>query len=363
MQAEEHIYVHIPFCHRVCPYCAFYKHTPGATNVRGFVEAVPTEAKLRLPEGASPQTLYFGGGTPSMLSPTHLQLLVDGLRQRLDFSRLREWSLEANPATFTASKVRHWRELGITRISLGAQSFLESELLFLGREHSPADIAQSVRMLQEEGGMQVNIDLMFCLPNQSTEAWKRSLEQAVACEPDHISTYSLTLEPETPFATLTAPAEETQVQLYALAHDLLTAAGFRHYEVSNYARSASTRCLHNLSCWRGEDYTGLGPGACGTINGVRYENAHDTTRYIASLAQGLLPPGSAETLTAPQRRVELIGLGLRTDEGIPLSLITANHTAVASSLASEGLCILTPTHLILTPRGLLLADEIALQLM
>ncbi len=361
MQAAEHIYIHIPFCHRVCPYCAFYKHTPGATNMRGFVQALVDEAQLRLPCAAAPQTLYFGGGTPSMLSPTHLQLLIDGLQQRLDFSQLREWTLEANPATFTASKVRHWRKLGITRVSLGAQSFLESELLFLGRDHSPADIARSVHLLREEGGMQVNIDLMFCLPNQSAAAWKHSLEQALACRPDHISTYSLTLEPGTPFATLTAPGEETQVQLYSLAHDLLTSADFRHYEVSNYARSASARSLHNLSCWRGEDYTGLGPGACGTVRGVRYENAHDTARYIASLAQGQLPPGSASPLFPAQRRTELIALGLRTDEGIPLSLIPPDRLPILPSLVSEGLCSLSPTRLCPTPRGLLLADELALQ--
>ena len=320
MQAAEHIYIHIPFCHRVCPYCAFFKHTPGATNMRGFVEAVVKEAKIRLPAGGAPRTLYFGGGTPSMLSPSHLRLLVDGLSSHLDLTHLEEWSFEANPATFTRTKVRQWHELGITRVSLGAQSFDPLILKTLGREHKPEDIATSVHMLREEGGMRVNIDLMFCLPGLSLHGWHRALEQAIALQPDHVSTYSLTLEPGTPFATSIAapPTEEEEVRSYSLAHELLTAAGFRHYEVSNFARNDRERSLHNLSCWSGEDYTGLGPGACGTVGGIRYENAHDTARYIALLMQGRLPPGTAEQLTPEQRRTELIGLGLRTDEGIPL---------------------------------------------
>ncbi len=362
MQAAEHIYVHIPFCHRVCPYCAFYKHTPGATNMRGFVEAVAAEARLRLPEGAAPRTLYFGGGTPSMLSPTHLSLLVEGLRRHLDFSQLQEWSFEANPATFTRVKAEHWHDLGITRISLGAQSFDEAELKLLGREHSPNQIEESIALLRQAGIPQVNIDLMFCLPGQTPDAWSKTLRRAIDSEPNHISTYSLTLESGTPFASLPEPNEETQVSLYTLAHELLTAAGYQHYEVSNYAKSSLERSLHNIACWIGQDYIGLGPGACGTTMGARYENAHDTTRYIAALSQGQLPPGKTENLTLAQRRTELIGLGLRTDQGIPLPLIPSEKTNILRSLADEGLCHLTPTRLCLTPRGFLLADEIALQL-
>lgn len=364
MPATEHIYVHIPFCHRVCPYCAFYKHTPGATNIRAFVEAVANEAQLRLPEGAAPQTLYFGGGTPSMLSPTHLRLLVDGLRRHLDLSHLEEWSFEANPATFTAAKVRQWRTLGITRVSLGAQSFAPLVLRILGREHQPADIGQSVSMLREEGGMQVNIDLMFCLPRLSLSGWRHALEQTVALHPEHISTYSLTLEPGTPFASsfTHSPTEDEEVRSYTMAHDLLSSAGYRHYEISNYAMNEHARSLHNLACWRGEDYIGLGPGACGTVRGVRYENVHDTSLYIQALAQGQLPPGSAEELTPEQRRTELIGLGLRTDEGIPLSLIGQKRDALLHLLEEEGLCCIEADRVRLTPRGFLLADEIATQL-
>ncbi len=364
---SDHIYIHIPFCHRVCPYCAFYKHTPGSTNLRAFVRAVVTEAKQRLPKGCAPLTLYFGGGTPSMLSPTHLQLLTDGLQEQIDLSRLREWSLEANPATFTAAKVRQWRELGISRVSLGAQSFDPHLLRILGREHSPEDIAESVHMLREEGNMRVNIDLMFCLPGQSVPQWQCTLEAALALQPDHISTYSLTLEPDTPFAHRFSPTrEEDDVAFYSLSHDLLTAAGYRHYEVSNYARTDEDRSLHNLSCWRGESYVGLGPSACGTLDNTRYTNIRDTGKYIDALAQGNLPEESRELLTPEMKRTERIALGLRTDEGIPLSLLReGDKTILLPALLRENLATTTPDGgcLKLTPAGFLLADEIALRLM
>ncbi len=364
MRGELAVYVHIPFCHRICPYCGFFKHTPGAVDIRAFVRAVLTETRLRLPYGGSLSTLYFGGGTPSMLSPTHLAALVGGLKEVLDFSTLSEWSFEANPATFTLAKVRQWRELGITRVSLGAQSFQPGELQFLGREHTPAQITEGVRMLRDAGIPQVNLDLMFCLPGQTPETWRGTLRQALACKPEHISTYSLTRESGTPFESLPPLDEDTEVELYTTAHELLTAAGFHHYEVSNYARTPACRSLHNLSCWCGEDYVGLGPGACGTLHGLRYSNEGNTQAYIRTLCeQRTLPPGCAETLSPEQRLTERIGLGLRTDEGIPRTLISPAPDAFLAMLRDEGLATLTPDRLILTPRGLLLADEIAVNLL
>lgn len=335
--------------------------------MRGFAEAIVKEARLRLPEGAAPSTLYFGGGTPSMLSPTHLQLLVDGLCSHLDLTRLKEWSFEANPATFTRAKVRQWRALGITRVSLGAQSFSFPILRTLGREHSPADIAESVHMLREEGGMRVNIDLMFSLPGLTQLSWRRTLEQAITLQPEHISTYSLTIEAGTPFAASATPqkTEDEEVLSYTLAHELLTAAGYRHYEISNFAINDDNRSLHNLSCWRGEPYVGLGPGACGTVENTRYMNAPDTKGYIDALSRGHLPAGTQEDITPEIRRTERIALGLRTDEGIPTNLLRQNDTEdLLRHLVKEGLATVDSEEglLCLTPVGLLLADEIALQL-
>ena len=360
-----HLYIHIPFCHRVCPYCAFYKHTPGATDMRAFAASIVREAELRLPLGFAPSTIYFGGGTPSMLSPTRLEDIVRGLERHIDTSRVQEWSFEANPATFTAPKVEHWRSLGINRISLGAQSFEPELLRLLGREHTPEQIAQSMQLLRSVGMPQVNIDLMFCLPGQTVDMWQHTLYEALKLRPDHLSTYSLTLEEGTPFLlTHTPPTEETEAELFSLTHDVLTAAGFRHYEVSNYARDDASRSWHNLAYWRGEDYYGLGPGACGTVGESRYTNTPDTTAYIAALSADHLPPGEQEKLSTLDRAVEQIGLRLRTDEGLPLSSIAPEHISILRDLVAADLArIDAHDSLILTPAGLLLADEIAVQLM
>ena len=362
--ADQPLYIHLPFCHRICPYCAFYKHTPGATDMRAFVRALIREAELRLPPHYTPRTIYCGGGTPSMLSPHHLSTLITGLRHFVDTTHTQEWSFEANPATFTPAKATQWRELGITRVSLGAQSFEPHLLRLLGREHTPEQIAHSVELLRAADIPQINLDLMFCLPAQTPEHWRHTLESALALEPDHISTYSLTLEEGTPYATrYPAPDEQTELTLYTLAHDHLTAAGFAHYEISNYARRPAARSLHNLAYWRGENYYALGPGATGTIGHTRYTNTPDTTAYTAALTAGALPPAHTEHLTPADLHTEQIGLRLRTDEGLPIALIPPHHAPTLRALCEEGLATLTAGALILTPRGMLLADEIATTLL
>lgn len=360
-----HLYIHVPFCHRICPYCAFFKHTPGRSDIRGYAQAVGTEARLRLPQGTAPRTIYFGGGTPSMLSPTHLKLLVDGLREWLDLSHVQEWSFESNPATFTEAKVQQWRELGINRVSLGVQSFDAGLLKLLGREHSPDDVAESVRLLREAGIPQVNIDLMFSLPGQNTAQWEHSLQAALALTPDHISTYNLSYEEDTDFFRhygANAGDEEADVAMFTMADELLTAAGYRHYEISNYARPGC-ESLHNLACWHGEDYCGLGPGAVGTMHGIRYCNAGNTDAYTTALQAGQLPPCSTEKMDPDTRRIELLGLLLRTDEGLPAHMLRPQDAGFTSMLQREGLADLaTDGRLILTRQGRLVADEIAVGL-
>ena len=360
-----HLYIHVPFCHRICPYCAFFKHTPGRSDIRGYAQAIGREAQLRLPRGTAPRTIYFGGGTPSMLSPTHLEILVEGLRSWLDLTQVQEWSFESNPATFTPAKVKQWQQLGINRVSLGVQSFDAGLLRLLGREHSPADVAESVQMLREAGIPQVNLDLMFSLPGQSLEQWEHTLRSAIALQPDHISTYNLTYEEDTDFFRqygASAGDEETDVAMFTLADTLLTGIGYRHYEISNYARPGC-ESLHNLACWHGEDYCGLGPGAVGTMEGVRYCNAYDTAAYTAALQAGQLPPGTAEQLDPATRRTELLGLLLRTDEGLPPHMLRPQDTPFITMLQQEQLATLAADgRLILTRSGRLVADEIAANL-
>lgn len=362
-----HLYIHIPFCHRICPYCAFFKHTPGRTDMRGFVESVVKEARLRLPQGYAPETIYFGGGTPSMLSPLHLELLVSGLKEWVDFSRVREWSFESNPATFTEQKVEQWRRLGITRVSLGVQSFEPELLQLLGRTHSPDQVAADTALLRRVGMPQINFDLMFSLPGQTPQQWRHTLETALSLHPNHLSTYNLSYEEDTEFFRRYGAAagdEETDITFFELADDLLTAAGYRHYEISNYALGDDCRSLHNLACWRGEDYMALGPGAVGSSAGLRYHNTEDTSAYIAALKEGQLPPCRTEQLSPESRRTELLGLMLRTDEGVPSRLLRPQDATFVAMLQREGLATLAADgRLFLTRSGRLVADEIAVGLM
>ena len=361
-----HLYIHVPFCNKICPYCAFYKHKLGNTDIRGYVKGVITEAKLRLPQGYCPQTIYFGGGTPSMLSPTHLQTLVDGLKEHIDLSAVKEWSFETNPATFTPAKVDHWVKLGITRVSLGAQSFEPQLLELLGREHSPQQIEQSVQMLRAAGMPQVNIDLMFSLPGQTLDQWQHTLEEALRLQPDHVSTYNLTYEEDTAFFNAygaDAGDEDTDVAMFTMADTLLTQAGYRHYEISNYARNGAIS-HHNAACWRGEDYYGLGPGACGTVGNLRYRNTENTAAYIAGMSMGQLSEDEHEILTPQARRTELLGLQIRMDEGLSPQMLREQDADFIAMLCKEGLAEKTPDgRLLLTLNGRLVADEIAEGLM
>lgn len=334
--------------------------------MRGFVRAIVQEARLRLPMGYAPETIYFGGGTPSMLSPTHLGSMIQGLRERVDFSQVKEWSFESNPATFTEAKVNQWRELGITRVSLGVQSFEPRLLQLLGRTHAPDDVEKDIRLLRSAGIPQINIDLMFSLPTQTLSEWEHTLRAALELAPDHISTYNLSYEEDTVFYRQfgsNAGDEETDVAMFEMSDDLLTAAGYRHYEISNYARPGC-RSLHNLACWHGEDYYALGPGAVGSVAGVRYQNDGDTAAYIRALNAGILPPGTTETLRPETRRTELLGLMLRTDEGLPPHMLRPEDSAFVAMLQQEKLAAISADgRLLLTRSGRLVADEIAVGLL
>ncbi len=358
------LYLHIPFCHRVCPYCSFYKHTPGTTPIGGFVEAIAAEAKSRLT--ARPRTIYLGGGTPSMLSPGHLTRLFGALHESIDFAQLDEVTLEANPATFDAKKAALFRALGITRVSLGIQSFTPHVLETLGREHSVAQAGEAVAILREAGIPSVNIDLMFSIPGQSKDDWQATLEHAISLQPDHISAYNLTYEEDTAFFESLRRGEmreneDHDAEFFHLADELLTAAGFDHYETSNYARPGH-HSTHNQGYWRGEDYLGLGPSAVSTLDGIRWKNVADTARYVAQVRSIGHALAENEALDAEARRLELIALGLRTKDGIALDLLTAESRERERHFATEGLARIEGNQLILIHHGRALVDPIAAEL-
>jgi oxygen-independent coproporphyrinogen-3 oxidase len=358
------LYLHIPFCHRICPYCSFYKHTPGDTSIGSFVDALAAEAKSRIT--AAPRTLYLGGGTPSMLSPSHLSRLFTALHGIVDFSKLDEVTLEANPATFDTAKAKLFRELGITRVSLGIQSFTPHVLEILGREHSVAQASEAVSILREAGISSVNIDLMFSIPGQSKADWEATLRHAISLNPDHISAYNLTYEEDTAFFESLRRGEmreneDHDAEFFHLADELLTAAGLDHYETSNYAKPGH-HSSHNQGYWRGDDYLGLGPSAVSTLSGIRWKNVADTTRYIAQIQSIGHALTESEPLDAEARRLERIALGLRTRDGIPLDLLSPESRQRAAHFASEGLARIEGERLILIHHGRALVDPIAAEL-
>lgn len=361
------LYLHIPFCHRVCPYCSFYKHTPGATPIGAFIDALALEARQRVGTAAvPPRTLYLGGGTPSMLSPRHLARLFEALHDILGFSLLEEVTLEANPATFDEAKARLLRELGVTRVSLGIQSFSPGVLATLGREHTAAQAAESVAILRAAGIPQVNIDLMFSIPGQSSADWEATLRRAVSLQPDHISTYNLTYEEDTVFFEAlrrgdAAIDEDVDARFFQLAAGYLTSMGFEHYETSNHARPGR-RSAHNLGYWRGEDYLGLGPSAVSTLGAVRSKNVADTALYVAQIQAFGHALAEAEPLDAEARRLERIALGLRTSEGIPLALLDAAARDRADLFVQEGLARIEDGQLMLIHHGRALVDPIVAEL-
>lgn len=374
MSRDPSLYVHLPFCHRICPYCSFYKEKPGDTDLTVFIEALLLEARRRAEELGHPQfrTVYFGGGTPSLLSEKHLRHLLEGLHEVLDFSALQEMDFEANPMTFKLPKAKLFRELGVTRVSLGVQSFQEKELRALGRDHSADQAKESFRLLREAGIPSCNLDLMFSVPHQTEATWSHNLAQAIELQPDHISCYNLTYEEDTAYFEQFQKGElsddpELNERLFTLAHDQLTGAGFRHYETSNYGKKGHLS-KHNVSYWEGSSYLGIGPSAVSTLNqdqetayATRWKNVPDTAAYISQIRSVGHAMSESEQLTKEQYDLERIALLLRTDTGLPLRYLPAGTSL--ELLTENGLAVVREGHLILSREGALLVDAIAAELM
>lgn len=301
-----------------------------------------------------------------MLSPRHLTRLFETLHEIVDFGALDEVTLEANPATFDAAKARLFRDLGVSRVSLGIQSFTPHVLETLGREHNPDQASEAVAILREAGMPQVNIDLMFSIPGQSEDDWRSTLDSAVLLEPDHLSAYNLTYEEDTAFFDSLKRGdvkmdEDIDARFFHLADDYLTKSGYEHYETSNYARPGK-RSTHNEGYWQGEDYLGLGPSAVSTVNGVRSKNVADTAAYVARVNSIGHAIDESEALDADARRLELIAMGLRTSAGIAVDLLDASAFKRAEIFRAEGLADITDGQLRLVGKGRALVDPIAAEL-
>lgn len=354
-----HLYIHIPFCAKVCPYCAFYVHGGSAGLQKRFATALAVElTRARARFDLQPETIYFGGGTPSMLSAD----LFSEIAAALPAHRPVEVTLEANPATVTSVKMQAWRASGVNRISLGAQSFDIDYLKLLGRQHAPEDIPATMEELRAAGFNNLNLDLMFSLPMMEDESWDRTLAAALACAPDHLSAYALTYEEDTPFFERLQRGEwktdeAREIRMFNTTIDTLRASGLDAYEISNFAKPGF-ESTHNQSYWRGEDFLGFGPSACSTVGAQRWKNIEDTEAYICRVTHEECLRTEIEVVTPEIRQREQIMFGLRTREGVDLDLVKP-HGQLVCRLIEEGLATATKQRLTLTPRGRLVADSVA----
>ncbi|HKY51612.1 MAG TPA: radical SAM family heme chaperone HemW, partial [Candidatus Limnocylindria bacterium] len=379
------LYVHIPFCASRCPYCDFAT-APARTALRSrYMDALDTEIRREGAKLGRPRvtTLYVGGGTPSLLEPDEVARLGAALRAAFDLRPV-EATVEANPATLDRARLAAWATLGITRLSLGAQSLLADGLRALGRTHRPEDVAPAVSAARSVG-LDVSLDLIFGWPGQTEAAWRADLAAAVALGPDHLSCYplELALEPEEGVANwpgggwrsverwrrraaAAQPDEDGIARRYELAEGFLARSGYRHYEIANWAR-AGKRCRHNLGYWRNGRWLGLGAGAHSHLAGVRSRNTAALPAYIAAVERGD-PRIVDETADAA---VDGAMLALRLDEGLDLVRYASRFGPAAASHVRAALRSLDGMRLLrwsgervrLTPRGRLLASEVFVRLL
>ncbi len=350
--AVRHVYVHIPFCTHICPYCAFYKTRNLTSAMRPFLPALQREVEWSIPRLAiKPETVFFGGGTPSALSLSQIR----ELDAWWPWHHIPEFTWETNPMTVSAAKIEALQHLGVNRISLGVQAFDVASLQLLGRTHRASDVVTTVQRLRHGGLHNINIDLMFALPGQSMQTWRESVEQALALKPTHMSLYELTYEEDTEFLQKVSLGDlvpsDLGREMHLWAIEFLTEQGFRHYEVSNFARPGF-EAAHNLACWRGSDYVGFGPSACSTVGLQRWRTVADITVYAANPLQREWEP-----LDPSVRRSEQIILGLRTCEGIPRDWLS-DRDSLVQDFASQGWLTCECDRVILTSSGMMVADSI-----
>ncbi len=366
-----HLYVHIPFCARICPYCAFYKDLLDRSQTSRFCEGIMREVVAahcadRTPQRGVrtilPSTIYFGGGTPTALNIAQLEFLLRGFHEQLDLSELVEWTIEANPGSVSARKAAVLKKFGINRISLGVQSWDDHLLKLLGREHNAQQAEHSFHLLRAAGFSNINIDLMFGLPGQTIEQWRLTLEKTIALQPDHISAYCLTYEEDTEFFLRYACGEFRQdtdmdAEFFEVAMSIVEDAGYEHYEISNYARPGFSSA-HNRAYWLGKDYLGIGPSAVSTVGMRRWQNVCDYRTYIDRVLSSESPCASRENLTHEMKRMERIALTLRTRDGVRASDLK-RFAQQTTEFIALGLLQQSNGNFVLTRKGKALADSVS----
>jgi oxygen-independent coproporphyrinogen-3 oxidase len=363
------VYVHVPFCRVRCGYCDFNTYTAtelgGGASQDSYADTAIREIELEadvLPGAPAVETVFFGGGTPTLLPAADLVRVLDAIRRRFGLTDDVEVTTEANPDSVTPESLAELRAGGFTRISFGMQSAVPSVLAVLDRTHDPERVPQVVAWAREAGFDQLSLDLIYGTPGETLADWRRSVVAALACEPDHVSAYSLIVEDGTALArqvrsgVLPMPDEDDLADKYLLADELLGAAGFGWYEVSNWATDAAARCRHNELYWTSQNWLGIGPGAHAHVGGVRWWNVKHPTAYAARLAAGTSPAYAREVLDEETRRTERVLLEIRLREGLPLDVLP--DPPRAQPVVADGLAVVEDDHLVLTLRGRLLADAV-----
>ncbi len=375
------VYIHVPFCAVRCGYCDFNTYAPGEVDgatPEGYVGAALAEMALaRRVMGADPRparTVFFGGGTPTMLDASALVRLLDEVRATWGLAADAEVTTEANPDSVTQASLAALASAGFTRVSFGMQSAVPHVLATLERTHSPDNVARAVQWARE-AGLATSIDLIYGTPGESLEDWRVSVDAALALEPDHVSAYALVIEPGTRMGaqlrrgTIAPTDPDLQAAMYELADDAFLAAGLHWYEVSNWARTPDQRCRHNIAYWRSDDWWGIGPGAhsylgprdgeSGRQPARRWWNVKHPLAYSRRLAEGLSPEDDGEDLTEEALAFERIMLGLRLAEGLERDAVGADKADAIARLIADGVvdgASALRGRLVLTRRGRLLAD-------
>jgi len=370
------LYVHIPFCKKLCLYCDFYSRPAQAGEIDKYIEAVGCEAKQRIDFASSRfNSVFLGGGTPSLLTPSQIKRLFENLNSNLEIDGNSEITIECNPSSIDRDRLIAYKDCGINRLSLGIQSFNDLHLKNLGRLHDADTAIKAFELMRSIGFEDVSLDLIYGLPNQTIGEWSSDLKQALTLEPKHISAYNLIIEPGTPFGDLHAegklelPSEDTQSAMYDMLNELLQTAGIERYEISNFARKGY-ECHHNIKYWHLEPYLGLGPAAV-SFDGVnRWKNREDLDSYLIALSENFAPPHEIEVLDPNKLLEETIMMSLRLSEGLSLNNLKerfqynlhSDKKAAIESLISAGYITCDNDIIRLTSKALFISDEVILKL-
>lgn len=367
------LYVHVPFCRTKCSYCNFYSIT-SLDGIDEFLPALHAEMNFYRSFAGAFDTLYFGGGTPSLLSIKHFSEIMTHVQKTFHFTKDPEITVEINPADMMLHELKSLRSMGINRISIGVQSFNDDILTFLGRRHTCVQARRTISDARQAGFENIGLDLMYGIPGQDITSWTETLKEVVFFEPEHLSCYQLALEDDTPLGKRHRTGdfllldEDRQYDYFMITSAMLEDAGYVHYEVSNFARNETFASKHNSKYWNHSSYLGLGPAAHSFSANRRWWNKGSVSEYIEDLRAGKAPVAAAEILSTEELRLEAMFLGFRTKEGLHLKNFNKRFSCnlledkaqTIESLINSGFIRIEDGYLRPTPSGLAVADRLSL---